>query len=35
VRHLVQKLSEPAVVAVALYRELVESALRLVPRRPR
>jgi hypothetical protein len=34
VRHLARKLTEPAVVAVALYRELWGSALRLLPGRP-
>jgi hypothetical protein len=35
VQTLASKLTEPAVVAFALYRELWTSALRLLPRRDR
>jgi hypothetical protein len=33
VRTIARKLTEPALVAAALYRELVDSALRLLPGR--
>jgi hypothetical protein len=33
VRTITRKLTEPAIVAAALYRELWDSALRLLPRR--